>query len=180
MTEKPAELTSYPGIAYELVYWDNREATASDAFDQWKTIPASKDMIINIKKWEETEWNGMGVAIKGNFAILWLGPNFDVIKETPICNSKRIIKNENAPDSANFIVKNKTGRFYLVVASLPQLNEAHKIIKDLAAKGYRQAKIIQNDGKFRVSAVDYPTKEHALPAKNRLKADYKDVWIMEF
>ncbi|MBN1339089.1 MAG: hypothetical protein JXA03_07190, partial [Bacteroidales bacterium] len=90
MTGKPSELTSYPGIAYEVVFWDNQGATASTAFEQWKTIPASKDMIISMKKWEGVEWNAMGVAIGENYAILWLGLEPDVIKETRICSSGKM------------------------------------------------------------------------------------------
>ncbi|MBN1337759.1 MAG: SPOR domain-containing protein, partial [Bacteroidales bacterium] len=74
----------------------------------------------------------------------------------------------------------KTGRFYLVVASLADIKEAREETRILAGKGYPQAKIIENEGKFRISAVDFSTKEEAQQAKNRLKTEYTDVWIMAF
>ena len=52
MKSKPTEITMYPGTAYEIIYWESKEATPDMAFNQWREISASQSVIINTDKWE--------------------------------------------------------------------------------------------------------------------------------
>ncbi|MEZ5082504.1 MAG: CAP domain-containing protein [Bacteroidales bacterium] len=63
MLKKPLELTNYPDVAYEIVYWENKQANADKAFDQWRETSASRALITNFKEWEDYNWVSMGVDI---------------------------------------------------------------------------------------------------------------------
>ncbi len=181
MQEKPRELTDYPGNGYEIVYWENKDATADNAFDQWRTVTASRSLITNFKEWEDFSWKAMGVAIEKNFAIVWFGEEVDPETETKVCGSGKVIKNEPPKAPADSMVVSKaTGRYYLIFGSIKTLEDAKKQAKKYRAEGFKNAKVITKDNKFRISLTDYAKQESALSAKKDLPAKYKDAWIMPF
>ncbi len=181
MQEKPRELTGYPGKGYEIVYWENKEATADNAFDQWRTVTASRSLITNLKEWEDFAWKAMGVAIEKNFAILWFGEETDTETETKICGSGKVIKNELPKTPADTIVVSKaTGRYYIIFGSYKTVEDAKKQVKKYRAEGFKNAKVISKDNKFRISLTDYAKQESAQSAKKDLPAKYKEAWIMPF
>jgi len=182
MQKKPIELSNYPGIAHEIVYWENRNATAEKAFDQWRETLASQSMIINTKDWENHQWNAIGVSIEGNFAIVWIGEDLDVEKETRICGTETIIVNEPPAqtEEEQFIVSAPTGRFYVIFGSFNSINDAKEQAKKYAAEGFKKVKIISKDNKFRISLTDYSSRELASTGKKELPAKYKEAWIMEY
>ncbi len=181
MQKKPQELTKYVGNAYEIVYWENRVATADKAFDQWRETAASQSMIINIKDWEDHNWNAVGVCIQGNFAIAWLGKEIDVETETKICGTGTVIKNERPKtEGEKLIISEATGRFYLIFGSFSILEDAKEQAKKYAGEGFKKVKIISKDNKFRISLADYSSKELASTSKKELPAKYKEAWVMEY
>jgi hypothetical protein len=181
MQEKPRELTDYPGKGYEIVYWENKDATADNAFDQWRTITASRSIITNFKDWEDFSWKAMGVAIEKNFAVVWFGEEMDIENETKVCGSGKIIKNEPPKVPADSLVVSKaTGRYYIIFGSFKTLDDAKKQAKKYRAEGFKNAKVISKDNKFRISLTDYSKQESAQSAKKDLPAKYKEAWIMPF
>jgi len=181
MQEKPRELTDYPGKGYEIVYWENKDATADNAFDQWRTITASRSIITNFKDWEDFSWKAMGVAIEKNFAVVWFGEEMDIENETKVCGSGKIIKNEPPKVPADSLVVSKaTGRYYLIFGSFKTLDDAKKQAKKYRTEGFKNVKIISKDNKFRISLTDYSKQESAQSAKKDLPAKYKEAWIMPF
>jgi len=181
MTGKPKELTNYPGAAYEIVYWENKEANADKAFNQWRETAASRSVITNFKEWETYTWQALGVGIQKGFAILWFGEVIDTIQETKVCGKNIVIKYEPpiAPVET-FIVSSATNRFYLIYGSFTSLEDAKKQASTYRDKGFKKAKVIVKDEKYRISLSDYSTKELADKAKKELPTVYKGAWVMAF
>ena len=181
MQKKPMELSNYPGIAYEIVYWENRNATAEKAFDQWRETVASQSIIINTKDWDTHQWNALGVSIEGNFSIAWVGEELDIEKETRVCGTETVIVNEPPQtEDEQMIVSSSTGRFYIIFGSFNSINDAKEQAKKYAEEGFKKVKVISKDNKFRISLADYPSKELANTGKKELPVKYKEAWIMEY
>lgn len=181
MLSKPAEITNYPGPAYEIVYWESKEATPDIAFDQLRETAASQSIIINNNKWEEFSWNAVGVGISGGFAAIWFGEELDVEKETKVCG-KNIVFTNNPPSDPGEpqLITSSTNRFYIIFGSFNSINDAKNQAAIYTAEGFKKTKILSKDNKFRISLSDYSSKELADQGKNELPAKYKDAWIMEY
>jgi hypothetical protein len=180
---KPKELTNYPGIAHEIIFWESREASAEKAIKQWKETAVARFMLTNFKEWEKCSWNAMGVGVEAGFAVLWLGEEPDVEKETKVCGEETVIIAEQRPaPSANeeIVVSSNTGRYYLIYGSMNSLKEAKTMVAKYNKEGFTKVKIIAKDNKYRISLSDYPSKEMAAQGKKELPAKYKDAWIMPF
>lgn len=181
MLNKPTELTKYPGTAYEIIYWENKQATSDKAYKQWIETSASRSVFSNYKNWENYEWNAMGIGIYEGFAIAWFGESFDVEEETNICGTNETIKNlppKLLEDSQ--VISSETGRFYVIVGSFASLNDAKDKLKSYHTEGYKKAKVVVKENKFRISLSDYSTQELASKAKQELPSKYKDAWILPF
>ena len=181
MQSKPAELTNYAGPGYEIIYWESKEATPDIAFNQWRETTASRAVIINSKKWEESSWNAIGVGISGGYAAIWFGEELDIEKETKVCG-KNIVFTNIPPVSPNEpqLITTATNRFYLIFGSFSSLNDAKTQAIKYNEGGFKKTKVISKDNKFRISLSDYSSKEVAEKGKSELPAKYKDAWIMEF
>ena len=181
MIKKPAELTSYAGYAYEIVYWENKTATADKSFNQWKETAAARALITNFKEWENFHWNALGVAVYKGFAIAWFGEEADEEKTTRVCGSN--LKIENKPSASReeqLIVNKESGRFYVIVGSYNSLEDAKSELNKFIGEGFKKAKVVVKDDKFRISLSDYPSMEQANTAKGELPAKYKDAWVLTF
>ncbi|MCD4730866.1 MAG: SPOR domain-containing protein [Bacteroidales bacterium] len=181
MQLKPQELTNYPGKAYEIVYWESKDATPDFAFNQWREIIASRSMLINSKEWEKFSWNAVGVGMMGSFAVVWFGEELDVEKETKVCGKNIVIAN-NPPTNPNEpqIVTSAANRFYLIFGNFNSITDAKSQAIKYIDEGFKKTKIISKDNKFRISLSDYSSKELANQGKKELPAKYKDAWIMPF
>jgi len=179
---KPAELTKYSGTAHEIIFWESIGATAQTAFDLWKETQVSKVVILNLDKWEEDEWNALGVAIKSEYASVWFGKEPDVEKETKICGTRTIIENKKneIQNASEPLIKRKTGRYYMIVKSLNNMKDAREELKKLQSKGYMKAKIISNGKNHRVSVNDFKDKDVAQKEKSKIASQFRDAWIMAY
>ena len=182
MNEKPAEISNYPGQAYEIIYWENKRATSERAFDQWRETSVARALITNFKEWESFEWKALGVALHEGFAIAWFGLEEDVEPETIICESGKRIKNKSSdkPQKENEIVESPMNRYYIIFGSFSSLEDAEVQLKKYREEGFKKAKIIVKDDKFRISLSDYPDNELASEAKNELPVKYKNAWILAY
>lgn len=181
MISKPAEFTNYPGYAYEIVYWENKSANAEKAFNQWKEATAARAIITNFKEWENYHWNAVGVGIFKGFAIAWYGEETDPEINTRVCGSDRVIENKPSPTrEEQLIVSSASGRFYVIVGSLNTLNDAKDELNKYIQEGFKKAKVITKDNKFRISLSDYPTMDQANKAKSELPTKYKGAWVLAY
>lgn len=181
MKSKPTEITMYPGTAYEIVYWESKEATPEMAFNQWRETGASQSVIINTKEWENFKWNAIGVGISGGYAAIWFGEDLDVEKETKVCG-KNIVFTNSPPviEDEPQLVTVPTNRFYLIFGSFSSVNDAKAQATKHTEEGFKKTKIISKDNKFRISLADYPSKDIAEQGKSELPSKYKGAWIMEY
>jgi hypothetical protein len=92
MAVKPAELTTYPGSGYELIYWDEEKAVPTEAFKLWQDVNASKEMILNKGKWLSYKWKALGIGIKNGYAVIWLGDKPDIASNISICGSDTLVQ----------------------------------------------------------------------------------------
>ncbi|MCD4697854.1 MAG: SPOR domain-containing protein [Bacteroidales bacterium] len=181
MLKKPLEITKYPGVAYEIIYWENKQANAEKAFEQWHETSASRSLITNFKEWEIFSWTSIGTAIYEGFAIAWFGEDADVETETLICGTnERIEFKTPEPEKDKFIISEGNSRFYIIIASFNTLDDAKAELTKYNDQGFKKAKVVTKDNKFRISLADYPSQELAQQAKKELPAQYKGAWILPF
>ncbi|MCB0804903.1 MAG: SPOR domain-containing protein [Bacteroidales bacterium] len=181
MIEKPAEFTPYTGKAYEIIYWENKQATPERAFDQWRETSVARSLITNFKEWEEFEWKAVGIAVYEGFAIAWFGTSPEQNSKTRVCESGQIIEFKVAEVlNEALIINAPTNRSYLIFGSFSSLEDAKIQQEKYIADGFKKAKIIDKDNKFRISLADYPTPELAAEAKKELPSKFKNAWILTF
>ena len=78
MWDKPRELTSYMGNGFEIAVGSNDccsefKMTADYAIESWKNSSGHNNVIINVGKWDDNEWNAIGIGIYKGFAAVWFG-----------------------------------------------------------------------------------------------------------
>lgn len=181
MVNKPREFTHYSGDAYEIVYWENKKASANKAFNQWRETSASRSLITNFKEWEDKSWNAMGVSIYKSFAIVWFGEETDPENKILVCNTNKFVSiSQPKKESSKKLVDQATGRFYVIVGSFQSLEDAQGELNKYVEDGFKKAKVVTKDNKFRISLSDYSTMEQAGTAKKELPEKYKGAWVLEY
>lgn len=179
MLNKPRELTKYPGNAYEIVYWENKNATAEKAFNQWRETAVARSLITNFKTWENFDWYALGIGIQGGFAVAWFGEEPDVEHSVSVCGTSVIVEDKpNESNKQNQIINAESGRFYIIFGSFSSLEDAKSQTKIYQNEGFRKAKIISKDDKYRISLSDYSSQELATQAKKELPEKFKGAWVL--
>lgn len=97
MSNKPKELTGYPGSGYEIAYWDEEQATPSGAMELWKSTVVSKNVFLNRDKWQSKKWKAMGVALLDGYAIVWLGDKADSLADITLCGTDSLVQLASSP-----------------------------------------------------------------------------------
>jgi len=70
----PQRLSNYTGRGYDNVYRSlNKKATPILAINAWKTNPKQNALIINKTFFESDVFDACGIAIDGEYAVLWFG-----------------------------------------------------------------------------------------------------------
>lgn len=202
MKSKPKEITGYTGNGFELIYWGEDMATASEATDLWKKVEASMDMLLCKGKWKTYQWKAMGVGIKEGYAILWLGdkadanqitqdikPDQSVTKEEanqllPVSNSsntEKAVKPQSVTGSSTVNEPNSDNqvKYYLVVASVKTQAGAQTELKRVKAKGYSSAYILPGESVYRIVVNSFSTSKQANKGLSNLRSDFPDVWILK-
>lgn len=66
--------TDYAGRGYENLYRSaTQTATAPLALDAWKKSPLHNSLILNLSFFKDDVYDACGIAIRGNYAALWMG-----------------------------------------------------------------------------------------------------------
>lgn len=73
MWDKPRELTSYTGNGFEISHSSSGNATPEGALKSWQSSSSHDDVIMNRGIWKKHKWQAIGIAIKGNYAMIWFG-----------------------------------------------------------------------------------------------------------
>ena len=78
MWSKPRELTAYTGNGYEIAYYSSRAFTPADALEAWKRESQHEAVMLNRGGWSRQDWNAVGVAMRGRYAVIWFGTEPDL------------------------------------------------------------------------------------------------------
>jgi uncharacterized protein YkwD len=78
MWNKPKEIAGYTSAGYEIAYYHSGGATAEQGLAGWKTSPGHNPLLVNSGIWEKVEWKAIGVALVGNYGLVWFGETEDV------------------------------------------------------------------------------------------------------
>lgn len=188
---KPKELTRYPSTAYEVVYYENSAAFSDQIIENWKTTTQSANLILSEGLWHKNKWKVVGVAIFKGFASAWFGEATDPESDIRICHTDSVIAftpslshgsnvQEGSGPVTESVIKKKNGRFYIISGSFNNARQAQDALSRVKKMGYKNAKVVENDGKFRVSIDDFGSIESAKAGRKKIASQFRDAWILNF
>lgn len=188
--DKPKEITYYPGQAFELIYWTNQVAFPDEIMDTWLATQSSASILLNYGKYAKNTWKTVGVAIYKGFASAWFGEYADVEDGVKICYTDSVIrsvpvaKKKAVKTPENVIVQEDNvyagqERHYLIFGSFNSISQARDALNKIQNDGFANARILDSDGKFRISLDDFSTAENAKDARRNLPSKYKAAWILK-
>lgn len=187
MWSKPRELTTYMGNGQELILWENIQATPRSTFDQWRNFEATNDVFLHRGRWQEKSWKAIGIAIYEGYASVWLGEVVDQIAFIPVCDDENelasnwLITETSAEPEDEQEVEPEIPiiKYYLIVSSFKDKEQAITEVERLKNNGYLDAKMHEKDGNFRISIHDYEDIQEAVKMRRQLNNVFKGIWIME-
>jgi hypothetical protein len=199
--DKPRELTKYPSKAYEIVYWENNPLVTDTIMMVWKTEDYFNSFLLNSGKWLGKSWRAIGIAVYENYACAWFGEVPDPEGEAFVCGTKTrpstkkadslAVKHadtlpEKSPDplavkqEPSFSPRDSTsGTYYIIVKTNLPMESANKMVKTMRAGQYPDAKVLETNGKIRVSAFESPDKAVVMIKLKDVKKIYKDAWLLK-
>lgn len=86
MWTKPQELTTYPGYGFEISCGGSANLSPDEALECWKSSVHHNNVIINLDIWKDYTWKSIGIAINGNYAVVWFGKEEDPEGNAENCN----------------------------------------------------------------------------------------------
>jgi hypothetical protein len=198
--DKPRELTRYPSKAFEIVYWENNPLEEDTVFMVWKSEVYFRTFLLNSGKWQGKSWNAIGIAVFENYACAWFGEAADPEGEATLCGMKNTGKESGTPPPSSAVKRAKTeplkndsspalktigrdslpARYYIIVRTNLPRDAAEKLAGSLRNGAYPGAKVLDADGKIRVSVFDTQDKPAATAKLREVKQSvYKDAWLLK-
>jgi|GEM_PF-5230885 len=101
-------------------------------------------------------------------------------------NSEAIAKentttNTTATGDSKALISDRTGRYYLSIASYPNEKAAMTRRQRLISQGYTDAKVVAAGGnKYRVSLADFASRADANKKVAEAKGDYDSIWVFKY
>jgi uncharacterized protein YkwD len=77
MWSKPSELTNYKGNGYEIAYESSDTPSPKEALALWKKSPGHNSVIIQSGIFKNSKWKAIGIAVEGNYILIWFGTEPD-------------------------------------------------------------------------------------------------------
>lgn len=182
MYNKAKELTKYKAKAYEMVFWESSDANPDSVIQSWINTFASADMILSRDKWENFKWKSIGIAVKGEYAIVWFGEIKDMEEEPELCDKKILISDtiKIQKEESNKLITKKTGKYYIIFGSVDNKKDAVKKLEQCRKENFHNAVIMVKDNKFRICLSGHETLKEARTTREKLNEIYKDAWILKF
>jgi hypothetical protein len=69
--------------------------------------------------------------------------------------------------------------YYIIVKGIAPEKELQQFLKDLRSKGYSTSRLIEKNGKQRVSIMEFPDKSKADSALRQVKKTWVDAWLLK-
>jgi len=189
--DKPRELTKYPSRGYEIVYWENNPLVTDTVMMVWKTEEYFNSFLLNTGKWQGKPWNAIGISVYENYACAWFGevqdpegaatvcgatpgpPRKDTITQPVIPAIKPVIEPKSPQTDST------SGVYYIIVNTLLPKDKANQLANALKEKGYPDAKLIEKNGKLRVSIMESSDKTAIMGKMKEVKKIYRDAWLLK-
>jgi hypothetical protein len=174
---KPKELTSYQFRGYEITHFEEGIIQVDSLFSLWRKTPAVLDMLLGRNAHSDKRWAVMGLAVGENYVSLWLGQRPDAAGRPALCSE---IQPALAQSSQNqSINSSKPGKYYLIFASFANRADANEAVRRFKNSGFPNASVLAREGRFRVSINTFNNLKDAMDARERLAAEYPDIWIFK-
>jgi hypothetical protein len=186
--DKPREITKYPGKAYEIVYWENNPVTIDSVFNVWKSEDYFVDFLLNSGKWQDKKWYAIGIGIHENYACAWFGEMHDPEGGLQVCGQavEPAVTNTVKPakDSIREMkpvdtIPGQAGTYYIIIRSGVPMDQADKVIATLKTKGYENPRVLEKDGKARISVFETTDKTAAMARLREIKKTSRDAWLLK-
>ncbi|MEI6174079.1 MAG: CAP domain-containing protein [Bacteroidota bacterium] len=205
--DKPRELTKYASRGYEIVYWENNPLVTDTVMMVWKTEEYFNSFLLNTGKWQGKPWNAIGIAVYENYACAWFGEVQDPEGAATVCGAapeppKKDTLTQPVKPVKKPVVETKKGKavtpdanrndtlvkkvndttsvvYYIIVNTLLPKDKANQLANSLKEKGYPDAKLIEKNGKLRVSIMESPDKTAMMGKLKEVKKIYRDAWILK-
>jgi len=198
--DKPRELTRYPARGYEIVYWENNPLVRDTIIMVWKMEEYFNNFLLNTGKWQGRAWNAIGIAVYENYASAWFGEVADPEGEAYVCGSQPVVIKKESPavKPADTLKSEKHEKqqvrnqpespvpgdstpatYYIIVKTNLKKDAADKFVYVLKSGEYPNAKVLDKDGKLRVSAFESPDKVTVMAKLKEVKKTYKDAWLLK-
>lgn len=176
MHNKPSELTSYQGLGFELVYWDNTRNESQNAFKTWLETNDNRNLLLNEGKYVAFDWNAVGVRVFKGYVVVWFGTTSDDANPMYVCGEMPVVSNDTI-DSAEAKAEDHK-LYYVVVASYHTPKDAERDKIRWEKRFFEPLKIVENNGKHRLAVGAYNDNAAAEKALARIKKQVKDAWII--
>ena len=183
MTEKPRQLTNYKFKAWEMAYEAGEPARAVDALDLWVAIGVTNDYLLNTGKWIKP-WKALGIAIYGEYAIVWFGEGDDPELDYFECGKTEInLARLNTEGQASMVTPQSPDadnkRFHIITGSLNNLEKANREVSRLRTLGYNETRLMVAGNHFRISIKSFDSEIEAQKQLNALNAIFPDAWVLK-
>lgn len=86
MWSKPSELTKYKSEGYEIAFQSSDGADPKESLEAWKKSSGHNIVILEKGVFNKMKWKAIGIAVEGNYALVWFGVIPD--NETPLNDCK--------------------------------------------------------------------------------------------
>ena len=108
------------------------------------------------------------------------------VKALPAVAKKEVIKAESVKaetKSTKEVQKSKSSQnkgMFIIVASLPTMQDAEKELAKFKKQGYEEATILTSDNRYRIALYSYTDKSKAYEKINELRKDeqFKTAWLL--
>lgn len=108
------------------------------------------------------------------------------VKVLPAVAKKEVIKAESVKaetKSTKEVQKSKSSQnkgMFIIVASLPTMQDAEKELAKFKKQGYEEATILTSDNRYRIALYSYTDKSQAYEKINELRKDeqFKTAWLL--
>lgn len=147
----------------------------SDGEPQISPTRDLKPKVVKVEKVAPVEKEGTAIVSADK------QPKSADVKTTPV--EKTLEPSVAAPQKSAPIVKKeitKKKRYHIIVSSLATSSDAQRMLKEFNEKGYNEARIIEGNGRFRISLVSFSDKSEAYKKLDALKLEdaFKNAWML--
>ncbi|HAH56811.1 MAG TPA: hypothetical protein DCL86_01550 [Bacteroidales bacterium] len=183
MTEKPRQLTNYKFKAWEMAYEAGEPARAIDALDLWVSIGITNDYLLNTGKWTKP-WKAMGIAIYGEYALVWFGEAPDPEPsyygcDVPGLNLAKLDATGQPETTTPPAAGAELKMYHVITGSLNSLEKANREVIRLRTMGYNDARFLISGSHFRISLKTFKTEAEAQNEINAIQTQFPGAWVLK-